>query len=46
MFMEEKNGRKVKIVKGENEVMMEKKRVGDIDMVVGRMEEKEKMKGF
>lgn len=46
MFMGEKNGRKVKIVKGENEVMMEKKRFGDIDMVVGRMEEKEKMKGF
>ncbi len=46
LFLAEKTGSKVKIVTGENAVMLEQLRVGDLDLVVGRLAAPEKMTGF
>ncbi|ENQ86948.1 hypothetical protein C061_03202 [Brucella melitensis F5/07-239A] len=46
LFLAEKTGSKVKIVTGENAVLLEQPRVGDLDLVVGRLAAPEKMTGF
>jgi LysR family transcriptional regulator, pca operon transcriptional activator len=46
LFLAEKTGSKVKIVTGENAVLLEQLRVGDLDLVVGRLAAPEKMTGF
>ncbi|ENP34606.1 hypothetical protein B974_02542 [Brucella abortus 87/28] len=46
LFLGEKTGSKVKIVTGENAVLLEQPRVGDLDLVVGRLAAPEKMTGF
>lgn len=45
-FLAEKTGSPVKIVTGENAVLLEQLRVGDLDLVVGRLAAPEKMTGF
>lgn len=46
MFLTEKTGRRVKIVTGDNAVLMEQLRIGDLDLVVGRLASPEKMTGL
>ena len=45
-FLKEDTGSTVKIVTGENAVLLEQLRVGDLDLVVGRLAAPEKMIGF
>ncbi|MDE1157396.1 MAG: pca operon transcription factor PcaQ [Neorhizobium sp.] len=45
-FLEEKTGSRVKIVTGENAVLMEQLIIGDLDLVVGRLASPEKMTGL
>lgn len=45
-FLKEKTGSRVKIVTGENSVLLEQLRVGDLDLVVGRLASPERMTGF
>lgn len=46
LFLAEKTGSRVKIVTGDNAVLMEQLRVGDLDLVVGRLALPEKMTGL
>jgi len=46
LFLAEKTGSRVKIVTGDNSVLMEQLRVGDLDLVVGRLASPEKMAGL
>ncbi|MGB3812715.1 MAG: pca operon transcription factor PcaQ [Shinella sp.] len=46
LFLEEGTGARIKIVTGENAVLLEQLRVGDLDLVVGRLAAPEKMTGF
>lgn len=45
-FLREDTGATVKIVTGENSVLLEQLRVGDLDLVVGRLAAPDKMTGF
>ncbi|UHS59480.1 pca operon transcription factor PcaQ [Agrobacterium vaccinii] len=45
-FLAEDTGSTVKIVTGENAVLLEQLRVGDLDLVVGRLATPDKMTGF
>jgi LysR family pca operon transcriptional activator len=45
-FLEEKTGSRIKIVTGENSVLLEQLRIGDLDLVVGRLAAPEQMTGF
>lgn len=46
LFLKEKTGSTIKIVTGENAVMLEQLRLGELDLVVGRLAEPERMTGF
>jgi LysR family pca operon transcriptional activator len=46
LFLKENTWSRVKIVTGENAVLLEQLRVGDLDLVVGRLAGAEKMAGF
>ncbi|WP_209789579.1 pca operon transcription factor PcaQ [Ensifer adhaerens] len=46
LFLKENTGARIKIVTGENAVLLEQLRVGDLDLVVGRLAAPEKMTGF
>ncbi|WLR92631.1 pca operon transcription factor PcaQ [Shinella zoogloeoides] len=46
LFLQEGTGARIKIVTGENAVLLEQLRVGDLDLVVGRLAAPEKMAGF
>jgi len=46
LFLEQKTAGRIKIVTGENAVLLEQLRVGDLDLVVGRLAAPEKMTGF
>lgn len=46
LFLAEETRSHVKIVTGENAVLLEQLRVGDLDLVVGRLAAPEKMTGF
>ncbi|MCB5202425.1 pca operon transcription factor PcaQ [Neorhizobium sp. T786] len=46
LFLPEKTGSRIKIVTGENAVLLEQLRVGDLDLVVGRLAAPEKMTGL
>ncbi|WP_026622901.1 LysR family transcriptional regulator, pca operon transcriptional activator (plasmid) [Ensifer sp. WSM1721] len=46
LFLKEKTGARVKIVTGENAVLLEQLRVGDLDLVVGRLAAPDRMTGF
>lgn len=46
LFLKEKTWSRVKIVTGENAVLLEQLRVGDLDLVVGRLAGAEMMAGF
>jgi LysR family pca operon transcriptional activator len=46
LFLREKTWSRIKIVTGENGVLLEQLRVGDLDLVVGRLAGPEKMAGF
>lgn len=46
MFLTEKTGSRIKIVTGDNAILMEQLRVGDLDLVVGRLASPEKMTGL
>jgi LysR family pca operon transcriptional activator len=46
LFLQEETGSRIKIVTGENAVLLEQLRVGDLDLVVGRLAAPEKMTGF
>jgi LysR family pca operon transcriptional activator len=46
LFLEEKTGSTIKIVTGENAVLLDQLRLGELDLVVGRLAEPEKMAGF
>ncbi|WP_026187196.1 pca operon transcription factor PcaQ [Ensifer sp. BR816] len=46
LFLEEKTGARIKIVTGENAVLLEQLRVGDLDLVVGRLAAPDRMTGF
>ncbi len=46
LFLTEGTGATIKIVTGENAVLLEQLRVGDLDLVVGRLAAPEKMTGF
>lgn len=46
LFLREKTWSRIKIVTGENAVLLEQLRVGDLDLVVGRLAGPEKMAGF
>ncbi|MBD9624615.1 MULTISPECIES: pca operon transcription factor PcaQ [unclassified Ensifer] len=46
LFLKEETGARIKIVTGENAVLLEQLRVGDLDLVVGRLAAPEKMTGF
>ncbi len=46
LFLAEGTGATIKIVTGENAVLLEQLRVGDLDLVVGRLAAPEKMTGF
>lgn len=46
LFLAEETGARIKIVTGENAVLLEQLRVGDLDLVVGRLAAPEKMAGF
>lgn len=45
-FLQEHTNATIKIVTGENSVLLEQLRVGDLDLVVGRLAAPEKMAGF
>lgn len=45
-FLAEDTGVRLKIVTGENAVLLDQLHVGDLDLVVGRLAAPEKMKGF
>ncbi|MCR6500628.1 pca operon transcription factor PcaQ [Shinella sp. CPCC 101442] len=46
LFLGEETGARVKIVTGENAVLLEQLRVGDLDLVIGRLAAPEQMTGF
>ncbi|NLS04273.1 pca operon transcription factor PcaQ [Rhizobium sp. P32RR-XVIII] len=46
LFLKENIWSRIKIVTGENAVLLEQLRVGDLDLVVGRLAAPEKMAGF
>lgn len=46
LFLAEETGVRIKIVTGENAVLLEQLRVGDLDLVVGRLAAPERMTGF
>ena len=46
LFLKEETGARIKIVTGENAVLLEQLRIGDLDLVVGRLAAPEKMTGF
>ncbi|QRM53946.1 pca operon transcription factor PcaQ [Sinorhizobium sp. BG8] len=46
LFLKEETGARIKIVTGENAVLLEQLRVGDLDLVVGRLAAPDKMTGF
>ena len=46
LFLKEDTGARIKIVTGENAVLLEQLRVGDLDLVVDRLAAPEKMTGF
>jgi LysR family pca operon transcriptional activator len=46
LFLKEKTWSRIKVVTGENAVLLEQLRVGDLDLVVGRLAGPEKMAGF
>lgn len=46
LFLEERTGSRIKIVTGENAVLLEQLRLGELDLVVGRLAAPEKMTGF
>ncbi|CCM79348.1 pca operon transcription factor PcaQ [Rhizobium mesoamericanum] len=46
LFLKENTWSRIKIVTGENAVLLEQLRVGDLDLVVGRLASAEKMAGF
>ena len=46
LFLQEGTRSRIKIVTGENAVLLEQLRVGDLDLVVGRLAAPEKMTGF
>ncbi|MDW6026279.1 pca operon transcription factor PcaQ [Mesorhizobium sp. BAC0120] len=46
LFLDEKTGSTIKIVTGENAVLLEQLRLGELDLVVGRLAEPELMTGF
>ncbi|WP_411956176.1 pca operon transcription factor PcaQ [Arvimicrobium flavum] len=46
LFLAEGTGSRVKIVTGENAVLLEQLRVGDLDLVVGRLAAADQMAGF
>lgn len=46
LFLNEKTGSQIKIVTGENLVLLEQLRVGDLDLVVGRLAAPEQMTGL
>lgn len=46
LFLQEQTRSRIKIVTGENSVLLEQLRVGDLDLVVGRLAAPEKMAGF
>ncbi|HEV7310429.1 pca operon transcription factor PcaQ [Ensifer sp.] len=46
LFLQEDTGARIKIVTGENAVLLEQLRVGDLDLVVGRLAAPDKMTGF
>jgi len=45
-FLKEETGSRIKIVTGENAVLLEQLRIGDLDLVVGRLAAPEQMAGF
>ncbi|TWD45909.1 LysR family transcriptional regulator [Agrobacterium vitis] len=45
-FLNEDTGSRIKIVTGDNAVLLEQLRVGELDLVVGRLASPEKMTGF
>ncbi|MCY1666415.1 pca operon transcription factor PcaQ [Rhizobium sp. SL86] len=46
LFLEEQTRSRIKIVTGENSVLLEQLRMGELDLVVGRLAAPEKMTGF
>jgi len=46
LFLKEKTGSRIKIVTGENAVLLEQLRFGDLDLVVGRLAGADRMAGF
>jgi LysR family transcriptional regulator, pca operon transcriptional activator len=46
LFLKEDTGSRIKIVTGDNAVLLEQLRTGDLDLVVGRLAAPEKMTGF
>lgn len=46
MFLKENTWSRIKMVTGENAVLLEQLRVGDLDLVVGRLSSPDKMTGF
>jgi LysR family pca operon transcriptional activator len=46
LFLKEHTGATIKIVTGENAVLLEQLRLGDLDLVVGRLAAPDKMTGF
>ena len=46
LFLREETGSTIKIVTGENAVLLEQLRLGELDLVVGRLAAPEKMTGF
>ncbi|MBB4184562.1 LysR family pca operon transcriptional activator [Sinorhizobium terangae] len=46
LFLKEETGARLKIITGENAVLLEQLRVGDLDLVVGRLAAPDKMTGF
>ncbi|MEZ2126749.1 pca operon transcription factor PcaQ [Sinorhizobium sp. CB9] len=46
LFLKEETWSRIKIVTGENAVLLEQLRVGDLDLVVGRLAAPDKMTGF
>ncbi|MFT4182841.1 MAG: pca operon transcription factor PcaQ [Rhizobium sp.] len=46
LFLQEDTWSRIKIVTGENAVLLEQLRVGDLDLVVGRLASPDKMAGF
>jgi LysR family transcriptional regulator, pca operon transcriptional activator len=46
LFLREETGSTIKIITGENSVLLEQLRLGELDLVVGRLAAPEKMTGF